>query len=58
MIDVEKILGELIIICRCAIYLFFFFLPDPFSPFGSSSGWRNNIHFNRNITLQLGDKSK
>lgn len=31
---------------------------DPFSPFGSSSGWRNNILFNRNVTLQLGDKSK
>lgn len=31
---------------------------DPFSPFGSSSGWRNNIQFNRNMTLQLGDKSK
>uniref|UniRef100_A0A3Q0SZ29 Methylcrotonoyl-CoA carboxylase subunit alpha, mitochondrial n=1 Tax=Amphilophus citrinellus TaxID=61819 RepID=A0A3Q0SZ29_AMPCI len=29
---------------------------DPFSPFGSSSGWRNNILFNRNVTLQLGDK--
>ncbi|KAG7239945.1 hypothetical protein INR49_028140 [Caranx melampygus] len=29
---------------------------DPFSPFGSSSGWRNNIEFNRNMTLQLGDK--
>eukprot|EP00066_Takifugu_rubripes_P010437 XP_003978263.1 PREDICTED: methylcrotonoyl-CoA carboxylase subunit alpha, mitochondrial [Takifugu rubripes] len=29
---------------------------DPFSPFGSSSGWRNNIQFNRNMTLQLGDK--
>uniref|UniRef100_A0A671ULX8 Methylcrotonyl-CoA carboxylase subunit n=2 Tax=Sparus aurata TaxID=8175 RepID=A0A671ULX8_SPAAU len=25
---------------------------DPFSPFGSSSGWRSNIHFNRNMTLQ------
>uniref|UniRef100_A0A665V4P7 Methylcrotonoyl-CoA carboxylase subunit alpha, mitochondrial n=1 Tax=Echeneis naucrates TaxID=173247 RepID=A0A665V4P7_ECHNA len=31
---------------------------DPFSPFGCSSGWRNNIEFNRNMTLQLGDKSK
>uniref|UniRef100_A0A7N9AZU9 Methylcrotonoyl-CoA carboxylase subunit alpha, mitochondrial n=1 Tax=Mastacembelus armatus TaxID=205130 RepID=A0A7N9AZU9_9TELE len=30
---------------------------DPLSPFGSSSGWRNNIEFNRNMTLQLGDKS-
>uniref|UniRef100_A0A665V7B9 Methylcrotonoyl-CoA carboxylase subunit alpha, mitochondrial n=1 Tax=Echeneis naucrates TaxID=173247 RepID=A0A665V7B9_ECHNA len=30
---------------------------DPFSPFGCSSGWRNNIEFNRNMTLQLGDKS-
>ncbi|XP_042339804.1 methylcrotonoyl-CoA carboxylase subunit alpha, mitochondrial [Plectropomus leopardus] len=29
---------------------------DPFSPFGSSSGWRSNIQFNRNLTLQLGDK--
>uniref|UniRef100_A0A8C4HQL0 Methylcrotonyl-CoA carboxylase subunit n=1 Tax=Dicentrarchus labrax TaxID=13489 RepID=A0A8C4HQL0_DICLA len=29
---------------------------DPFSPFGSSSGWRSNIQFNRNMTLQLGDK--
>uniref|UniRef100_A0A669ED00 Methylcrotonoyl-CoA carboxylase subunit alpha, mitochondrial n=1 Tax=Oreochromis niloticus TaxID=8128 RepID=A0A669ED00_ORENI len=29
---------------------------DPFSPFGSSSGWRNNILFNRNVTLQVGDK--
>uniref|UniRef100_A0A3Q1BYT7 Methylcrotonoyl-CoA carboxylase subunit alpha, mitochondrial n=1 Tax=Amphiprion ocellaris TaxID=80972 RepID=A0A3Q1BYT7_AMPOC len=28
----------------------------PSSPFGSSSGWRSNIHFNRNMTLQLGDK--
>lgn len=32
--------------------------PDPFSPFGSSCGWRNNILFNRNVTLQVGDKSK
>lgn len=31
---------------------------DLFSPFGSSSGWRNNIQFNRNMTLQLGDKSE
>uniref|UniRef100_A0A7N6BLQ4 Methylcrotonoyl-CoA carboxylase subunit alpha, mitochondrial n=1 Tax=Anabas testudineus TaxID=64144 RepID=A0A7N6BLQ4_ANATE len=31
---------------------------DPFSPFGSSGGWRNNIKFNRNMRLQLGDKSK
>uniref|UniRef100_A0A4W6F9U0 Methylcrotonoyl-CoA carboxylase subunit alpha, mitochondrial n=1 Tax=Lates calcarifer TaxID=8187 RepID=A0A4W6F9U0_LATCA len=30
---------------------------DPFSPFGASSGWRNNIQFNRNMTLQLGDKT-
>ncbi|KAF0041808.1 hypothetical protein F2P81_005340 [Scophthalmus maximus] len=29
---------------------------DPFSPFGSSSGWRNNIQLNRNLTLQVGDK--
>uniref|UniRef100_A0A7N6FLU1 Methylcrotonoyl-CoA carboxylase subunit alpha, mitochondrial n=1 Tax=Anabas testudineus TaxID=64144 RepID=A0A7N6FLU1_ANATE len=29
---------------------------DPFSPFGSSGGWRNNIKFNRNMRLQLGDK--
>ncbi|KAL3047079.1 methylcrotonoyl-CoA carboxylase subunit alpha, mitochondrial [Trematomus bernacchii] len=29
---------------------------DPFSPFGSSSGWRSNIQYNRNMTLQLGDK--
>lgn len=29
---------------------------DLFSPFGSSSGWRNNIRFNRNMTLQLGDR--
>ncbi|XP_069009137.1 methylcrotonoyl-CoA carboxylase subunit alpha, mitochondrial isoform X1 [Embiotoca jacksoni] len=29
---------------------------DPFSPFGSSNGWRSNIQFNRNMTLQLGDK--
>lgn len=29
---------------------------DPFSPFGSSSGFRLNIDFNRNMTLQLGDK--
>ncbi|KAM4574644.1 methylcrotonoyl-CoA carboxylase subunit alpha, mitochondrial [Fundulus diaphanus] len=28
---------------------------DPFSPFGSSSGWRNNVEFNRNVALQLGD---
>uniref|UniRef100_A0A673CTH2 Methylcrotonoyl-CoA carboxylase subunit alpha, mitochondrial n=1 Tax=Sphaeramia orbicularis TaxID=375764 RepID=A0A673CTH2_9TELE len=31
---------------------------DPFSPFGSSSGFRLNIQFTRNMTLQLGDKSK
>ncbi|TNN53077.1 Methylcrotonoyl-CoA carboxylase subunit alpha, mitochondrial [Liparis tanakae] len=29
---------------------------DPFSPFGGSSGWRSNIGFNRNMTLQLGDE--
>uniref|UniRef100_A0A8C2ZHV9 Methylcrotonyl-CoA carboxylase subunit n=1 Tax=Cyclopterus lumpus TaxID=8103 RepID=A0A8C2ZHV9_CYCLU len=29
---------------------------DPFSPFGASSGWRSNIGFNRNMTLQLGDE--
>ncbi|XP_068599550.1 methylcrotonoyl-CoA carboxylase subunit alpha, mitochondrial [Brachionichthys hirsutus] len=29
---------------------------DPFSPFGSSSGWRNNVELNRNLTLQLGDE--
>uniref|UniRef100_A0A3B5A2T1 Methylcrotonoyl-CoA carboxylase subunit alpha, mitochondrial n=1 Tax=Stegastes partitus TaxID=144197 RepID=A0A3B5A2T1_9TELE len=29
---------------------------DPFSPFGSSSGWRSNIHFNRNMTLQVGEE--
>uniref|UniRef100_A0A669EC44 Methylcrotonoyl-CoA carboxylase subunit alpha, mitochondrial n=1 Tax=Oreochromis niloticus TaxID=8128 RepID=A0A669EC44_ORENI len=29
------------------------FTQNPFSPFGSSSGWRNNILFNRNVTLQL-----
>nr|XP_061832320.1 methylcrotonoyl-CoA carboxylase subunit alpha, mitochondrial-like isoform X1 [Nerophis lumbriciformis] len=29
---------------------------DPFSPFGSSSGWRLNTHFHRSMTLQLGDK--
>ncbi|XP_077389285.1 methylcrotonoyl-CoA carboxylase subunit alpha, mitochondrial [Festucalex cinctus] len=29
---------------------------DPFSPFGSSSGWRLNTHLHRNLTLQLGDK--
>ncbi|XP_060933580.1 methylcrotonoyl-CoA carboxylase subunit alpha, mitochondrial [Limanda limanda] len=29
---------------------------DPFSPFGSSSGWRSSIQFNRNMTLQVGDK--
>uniref|UniRef100_A0AAQ4R0U7 Methylcrotonoyl-CoA carboxylase subunit alpha, mitochondrial n=1 Tax=Gasterosteus aculeatus aculeatus TaxID=481459 RepID=A0AAQ4R0U7_GASAC len=29
---------------------------SPFSPFGSSNGWRNNIKFNRNVTLRLGDK--
>lgn len=29
---------------------------DPFSPFGSSSGFRLNIEMNRNMTLQLGDK--
>uniref|UniRef100_H3C4J4 Methylcrotonoyl-CoA carboxylase subunit alpha, mitochondrial n=1 Tax=Tetraodon nigroviridis TaxID=99883 RepID=H3C4J4_TETNG len=29
---------------------------DLFSPFGSGSGWRNNIQFNRNVTLQLGDR--
>lgn len=34
------------------------FSADLFSPFGSSSGWRNNIRFNRNMTLQLGDRSK
>uniref|UniRef100_A0A669D1Y4 Methylcrotonyl-CoA carboxylase subunit n=1 Tax=Oreochromis niloticus TaxID=8128 RepID=A0A669D1Y4_ORENI len=32
------------------------FTQNPFSPFGSSSGWRNNILFNRNVTLQVGDK--
>uniref|UniRef100_A0A667YA99 Methylcrotonoyl-CoA carboxylase subunit alpha, mitochondrial n=1 Tax=Myripristis murdjan TaxID=586833 RepID=A0A667YA99_9TELE len=31
---------------------------DPYSPFGSSSGRRINILFNRNMTLQLGDKSE
>ncbi|KAM8874911.1 methylcrotonoyl-CoA carboxylase subunit alpha, mitochondrial isoform 2-T2 [Spinachia spinachia] len=30
---------------------------EPFSPFGCSNGWRNNIKFNRNMTLQLGDKT-
>uniref|UniRef100_A0A673CX82 Methylcrotonoyl-CoA carboxylase subunit alpha, mitochondrial n=1 Tax=Sphaeramia orbicularis TaxID=375764 RepID=A0A673CX82_9TELE len=30
---------------------------DPFSPFGSSSGFRLNIQFTRNMTLQLGDKN-
>uniref|UniRef100_A0AAQ4QUI8 Methylcrotonyl-CoA carboxylase subunit n=1 Tax=Gasterosteus aculeatus aculeatus TaxID=481459 RepID=A0AAQ4QUI8_GASAC len=30
---------------------------EPFSPFGSSNGWRNNIKFNRNVTLRLGDKN-
>lgn len=34
------------------------FSSDLFSPFGSSSGWRNNIRFNRNMTLQLGDRSQ
>ncbi|XP_078141708.1 methylcrotonoyl-CoA carboxylase subunit alpha, mitochondrial [Centroberyx gerrardi] len=29
---------------------------DPYSPFGSSSGRRINILFNRSMTLQLGDK--
>uniref|UniRef100_A0AAX7SZ33 Methylcrotonoyl-CoA carboxylase subunit alpha, mitochondrial n=1 Tax=Astatotilapia calliptera TaxID=8154 RepID=A0AAX7SZ33_ASTCA len=33
------------------------FTQNPFSPFGSSCGWRNNILFNRNVTLQVGDKS-
>nr|XP_061791052.1 methylcrotonoyl-CoA carboxylase subunit alpha, mitochondrial-like [Nerophis lumbriciformis] len=28
---------------------------DPFSPFGSSSGWRLSTHFCRSMTLQLGD---
>uniref|UniRef100_A0A3Q2NTF5 Methylcrotonoyl-CoA carboxylase subunit alpha, mitochondrial n=1 Tax=Fundulus heteroclitus TaxID=8078 RepID=A0A3Q2NTF5_FUNHE len=28
---------------------------DPFSPFGSSSGWRNNVEFTRNMALELGD---
>uniref|UniRef100_A0A3P8RCD5 Methylcrotonoyl-CoA carboxylase subunit alpha, mitochondrial n=1 Tax=Astatotilapia calliptera TaxID=8154 RepID=A0A3P8RCD5_ASTCA len=32
------------------------FTQNPFSPFGSSCGWRNNILFNRNVTLQVGDK--
>uniref|UniRef100_A0A669BXZ6 Methylcrotonoyl-CoA carboxylase subunit alpha, mitochondrial n=1 Tax=Oreochromis niloticus TaxID=8128 RepID=A0A669BXZ6_ORENI len=32
------------------------FTQNPFSPFGSSSGWRNNILFNRNVTLQVGDE--
>uniref|UniRef100_A0A8C6TTX7 Methylcrotonoyl-CoA carboxylase 1 (alpha) n=1 Tax=Neogobius melanostomus TaxID=47308 RepID=A0A8C6TTX7_9GOBI len=31
---------------------------DPFSPFGCSSGFRVNIDLSRNMTLQLGDKSK
>ncbi|KAF7655848.1 hypothetical protein LDENG_00049280, partial [Lucifuga dentata] len=29
---------------------------DPFSPFGSSSGWRNNINLHRNMLLQVGDQ--
>ncbi|XP_037105976.1 methylcrotonoyl-CoA carboxylase subunit alpha, mitochondrial [Syngnathus acus] len=29
---------------------------DPFSPFGSSSGWRLNTHVSRSMTLQLADK--
>ncbi|KAG7274156.1 hypothetical protein CRUP_013690 [Coryphaenoides rupestris] len=29
---------------------------DPYSPFGSSSGRRINILYNRNMTLQVGDK--
>ncbi|XP_056133165.1 methylcrotonoyl-CoA carboxylase subunit alpha, mitochondrial [Lampris incognitus] len=29
---------------------------DPYSPFGSSSGRRLNMLFNRNVTLQLADK--
>uniref|UniRef100_A0A3Q2U033 Methylcrotonoyl-CoA carboxylase subunit alpha, mitochondrial n=1 Tax=Fundulus heteroclitus TaxID=8078 RepID=A0A3Q2U033_FUNHE len=31
---------------------------DPFSPFGSSSGWRNNVEFTRNMALELGDGSR
>uniref|UniRef100_A0A8C5A935 Methylcrotonoyl-CoA carboxylase 1 (alpha) n=1 Tax=Gadus morhua TaxID=8049 RepID=A0A8C5A935_GADMO len=31
---------------------------DPCSPFGSSSGRRFNILYNRNMTLQVGDKSR
>lgn len=38
----------------CKVYIVF---PDPCSPFGSTCGWRNNIQFSRNVTLQLGDKS-
>uniref|UniRef100_A0A672II22 Methylcrotonoyl-CoA carboxylase subunit alpha, mitochondrial n=1 Tax=Salarias fasciatus TaxID=181472 RepID=A0A672II22_SALFA len=30
---------------------------NPASPFGSSLGYRNNIQFNRNLTLQLGEKN-
>ncbi|KAM9797811.1 methylcrotonoyl-CoA carboxylase subunit alpha, mitochondrial [Syngnathus typhle] len=29
---------------------------DPFSPFGSSSGWRLNTHVSRSMTLELADK--
>uniref|UniRef100_A0A3B3Z6Y0 Methylcrotonoyl-CoA carboxylase subunit alpha, mitochondrial n=1 Tax=Periophthalmus magnuspinnatus TaxID=409849 RepID=A0A3B3Z6Y0_9GOBI len=31
---------------------------DPFSPFGSSGGFRLNLELSRNMSLQLGDKSK
>lgn len=47
--------GELLVV---VVFFFFFVFLDPFSPFGSSSGWRNNVVFIRNMTLQVGDKSK
>lgn len=46
------------VVFRCYNVYTCCFSSDPFSPFGSSSGWRNNIRFNRNMTLQLGDRSQ
>lgn len=48
----EAMVFRLYNVYKCCVF------SDLFSPFGSSSGWRNNIQFNRNMTLQLGDRSK
>uniref|UniRef100_A0A8D0D1E0 Methylcrotonoyl-CoA carboxylase subunit alpha, mitochondrial n=1 Tax=Sander lucioperca TaxID=283035 RepID=A0A8D0D1E0_SANLU len=48
-------LVNILYVCVCLLCIVCDF-SDPFSPFGSSSGWRSNIQFNRNMTLQLGDK--